>query len=397
MDLFSQPVAVPTVSALTQQIKQLLEGRFKDVMVQGEVSQPKLSSNGHLYFTLKDEGAQLPCVIWRGTLDRLGSAPLHGQMITAGGEIQLYAPSGRYQLIVNHIQQAGLGALQARFEALKAKLQAEGLFDQARKRAIPAFPKRIGVVTSESGAAFHDIRNTLERRWPLATLVLYHAAVQGASAVPEIVRAINYFSQTKSVDVIISGRGGGSLEDLWPFNEEAVARAIAASQVPVISAVGHETDFSISDFVADVRAATPTQAAVLATPDQNDIRMYLDELMAKSKRRMQQRLETWAMRVATLSGSHHLRRLPMQLQSGQLRMQQLETQLRNRMQQRLAMLERAASESMLRLQGKNPDEPLKRGFTRVMQDGVWIRNASQFVPEVPTELIWHDGKQRLKS
>jgi exodeoxyribonuclease VII large subunit len=397
MDLFSQPVTVPTVSALTQQIKQLLEGRFNDVMVQGEVSQPKLSSNGHLYFTLKDEGAQLACVIWRGTLDRLGSAPLHGQLITAGGDIQLYAPSGRYQLIVNYVQQAGLGALQARFEALKAKLQAEGLFDPARKRPIPAFPKRIGVVTSESGAAFHDIRNTLERRWPLATLVLYHASVQGATAVPEIVRAINYFSQTKSVDVIISGRGGGSLEDLWPFNEEAVARAIAASQVPVISAVGHETDFSISDFVADVRAATPTQAAVLATPDQNDIRMFLDELMAKSKRRMQQRLENWAMQVATLSGSHHLRRLPLQLQSSQLRMQQLETQLRNRMQQRLALLERAASESMLRLQGKNPDEPLKRGFTRVMQAGVWIRNASQFAPEMPTELIWHDGKQRLKT
>jgi exodeoxyribonuclease VII large subunit len=391
VDLFSQPVQIPTVSALTLRIKTLLEGSFRDVMVQGEVSQPKPSANGHVYFTLKDDGAQLPCVIWRSTAERLGLVLQHGQQVTVGGEIQVYAPSGRYQLIVNTVQIAGLGALQARFEALKVKLAAEGLFDPARKRRLPVFPARIGVVTSENGAAFHDIRNTLERRWPLAVVVLYHAAVQGNAAAPEIVRAITYFSESRSVDVIIAGRGGGSLEDLWPFNEEAVARAIYASKVPVISAVGHETDFSIADFVADVRAATPTQAAVLATPDQHDMRLYLDDVGRKTRRAINRRMEMSLLHISNLASSHLLRRMPMRLEQEAMRLQQLAARIQQEQQQRISGLDREVSELSLRLKTHNPDMPLEKGFARMMLQGKWIRSAKTLTVNDLADLHFQDG------
>ncbi|MEX0930013.1 MAG: exodeoxyribonuclease VII large subunit, partial [Balneolales bacterium] len=269
---------MPTVSQLTLNIKAVMEGQFHDVLVQGEVSQPKSSRNGHIYFTLKDAGAQLPCVIWKSTAERLNTTLQHGQHVMAGGEVQVYAPHGKYQLIVSAVQQAGSGALQHAFEKLKTKLQAEGLFDEGRKKPLPKFPGSIGVVTSAGGAAFQDIVSTLTKRYPLVDLYLYHAAVQGVSAASEITRGIEYFSETGKVDVMIIGRGGGSLEDLWPFNEEAVARAVFNSNVPVISAVGHETDFSISDFMADARAATPTQAASMAVPDIGELRFQVEDL-----------------------------------------------------------------------------------------------------------------------
>jgi exodeoxyribonuclease VII large subunit len=269
---------VPSVSELTGKIKNLLESNFTDVLVEGEISNVKQSRNGHYYFTVKDSDAQLSCVMWRNVAQRLGPDLIDGQQVILGGSIQVYAPHGRYQMIVTLVEQAGIGKLQQEFERLKKKLKDEGLFDEAHKKKLPDFPERIGVVTSASGAAFHDIISTLERRWPMAAVYLYHASVQGVNAAPELVKGIKYFCKNRNVDVLIIGRGGGSLEDLWPFNEESVARAVFKCPVPVVSAVGHEVDFSICDFVADARAATPTQAAVLATPDINEIRFLVEDL-----------------------------------------------------------------------------------------------------------------------
>ena len=339
---------IPSVTELTGKIKTVLEQNFMDILVEGEASNVKRSANGHFYFTLKDSGAQLPCVIWRSTVQRLGIDLTDGQQIVIGGDIQVYEPHGRYQMIVNLVQQAGIGKLQQAFEKLKAKLKSEGLFDDIHKLALPKFPQRIGVVTSKTTAAFQDIRATLQKRWPLAEVKLFHASVQGVNAAPEIVNGINYFSNHKNVDVVIIGRGGGSLEDLWPFNEEAVARAVFHCEIPIISAVGHEVDFSISDFVADSRAATPTQAAVMAVPDINEIA---------------------ANRIASMK-------------------EQLEYKttglLRNRRDFLLAFQHR--------LDKQNPNEPLEKGFARVWQNEKWIRSSKDLKKKDSFEIEWKDDR-----
>ncbi len=406
-----------TVSELTFDIKDLLESSFNGVSVSGEVSQPTLASSGHLYFTLKDAHAQISCVAWRGTVQRLKLAVAHGQQLILEGDVQVYAPRGNYQLIVNGVKQAGIGALQEAYEKLKKKLQDEGLFDSTRKKPLPVFPMAIGVVTSETGAAFQDIRSTLERRWPMAVLKLYHAAVQGAGAAPEIVAGIEHFTRRGGVDVLIVGRGGGSLEDLWPFNEEAVARAIAACPIPVISAVGHETDFSISDFVADVRAATPTQSIVLATPDVRDLRLGVDDRAKAVERSLRERMRQKRETVNRLSASHGLLALRDKLQIQRARLErapegmrrlleslyarrkqevvQLRVQADTRITRRLQTEKDRRLSLHHRLETQNPETPLALGYVRVMQDGAWVRTVAHFQPEHPTELIWKDGKSGI--
>ena len=252
-----------TVGELNGSIADLLSREFTNIWVSGEISGLKLATSGHCYFTIKDSESQLRAVCWRGTYRMLKFKPRDGVEILARGKIEVYAPRGEYQLIVDHIEPQGEGALQVAFEQLKKKLAAEGLFDAGRKRALPPLPRRIGVVTSPTGAVIRDILHVLERRFPGLHIRLYPALVQGAGSVEAVCEGIRYFSETKWADVLIVARGGGSLEDLWTFNEEAVARAIAASTIPVISAVGHETDFTIADFVADLRAPTPSAAAEL--------------------------------------------------------------------------------------------------------------------------------------
>ncbi|MCC5926757.1 MAG: exodeoxyribonuclease VII large subunit [Bacteroidetes bacterium] len=329
-----KPNEIPSVTELTWRIKDLLEGNFSGIAVAGEVSQPTLSRNGHLYFTLKDDGAQIACVIWKSTVQRMRGELQHGQQIHVRGDVAVYAPSGRYQIIVKGIEQAGEGALQAAFERLKAKLEAEGLFSAERKRPLPAFPKVIGVVTSQTGAAFQDIRSTLERRYPLARVLLYHAAVQGVGAAGEISKGIAWFSQDPPpADVLIVGRGGGSLEDLWPFNEEVVARALAACPVPVVSAVGHETDFSISDFVADVRAATPTQAAVLVSPDVQDLQFQLDGMSTAAERAVRRRIDSGNDTIRKMVKTHALLAIRDQMQLSHERIQRFQERLRSALRQ----------------------------------------------------------------
>jgi exodeoxyribonuclease VII large subunit len=252
-----------TVAELNGAIAERLSQEFSNIWVSGEISGLKLAASGHCYFTIKDSESQLRAVCWRGTYRMLKFKPRDGVEILARGKIEVYEPRGEYQLIVDHIEPQGLGALQVAFEQLKKKLAAEGLFEQARKRPLPALPNRIGIVTSPTGAVIRDILQILERRFPGLHIRLYPAQVQGAGAAEAVIEGIRYFSESGWAEVLIVARGGGSLEDLWTFNEEAVARAIAACRIPVISAVGHETDFTIADFVADLRAPTPSAAAEL--------------------------------------------------------------------------------------------------------------------------------------
>lgn len=266
-----------TVTQLTNYLKNLLAGDpvLQEVWVRGEISNFRRPSSGHMYFTLKDDGAALRCVMFRGANRSLAFRPEDGMQVLAAGYIGLYERDGVYQLYVEHMEPGGVGALYAAFEQLKGRLEAEGLFAQELKKPLPSLPRRVGIVTSPTGAALQDIIKVARRRFPRIDLVLCPVAVQGEGAAQEIARGITLLDRHGHVDVIIVGRGGGSLEDLWAFNEEVVARAIHAARTPVVSAVGHETDFTIADFVADVRAPTPTGAAMLVVPDEGELRRVL--------------------------------------------------------------------------------------------------------------------------
>ena len=275
-DFFQQTSKILTVAELTRAIRGTLETKFRAVWVQGEISNYKLQPSGHQYFTLKDARAQIACVIFRNTMPPLRQPLADGTQVQVYGQVSVFEARGQYQLSVQILQPRGLGLLQAKFEALKRKLEAEGLFAAERKRALPKFPRRIGVVTSPSGAAIRDILNVLKRRAPWLQILINPVRVQGAGAAQEIAVAIRELATPtenwKPVDLIVVARGGGSLEDLWEFNEEIVARAIGAAEIPIVSAVGHEIDFTISDFVADLRAPTPSAAAELIVPDSVDLR-----------------------------------------------------------------------------------------------------------------------------
>ena len=385
---------VASVSDITNQIKSLLESNFRDVLVEGELSNVNQSRNGHYYFTVKDDNAQLPCVIWRSQAQRMDVEIQDGQQVVLGGDIQVYAPHGRYQLIVSLVQQAGVGRLQQKFEELKEKLKKEGLFEDAHKKPLPPFPEHIGVITSSTGAAFQDIKSTFEQRWPLATLYLHHASVQGLNSTGELVEAINFFQDHPKVEVIIIGRGGGSLEDLWPFNEEAVARALFDSKIPVISAVGHEVDFSISDFVADARAATPTQAAMIAAPDINDLKMQIDDYAKGIESFLKDKIDRYKEYVYRLAHSHALLKVQDRLSHQKNRVETMRDRLKNHFDKRMYERQSALQKLTHALEQKNPKAPLERGFTRVLQDGAWIRSKKTFDEEKALEIEWSDGVVR---
>ncbi|TYP92625.1 Exodeoxyribonuclease VII large subunit [Fodinibius salinus] len=392
-DLFA--ASTFSVSELTQDIKTLLEGNFMDVKVEGEVSNASTSRSGHTYFTLKDEDAQLSCVIWRGVSRSIDAEVVDGQHIIAGGDIEVYPPHGKYQLIVRSLEQAGKGALQEAFEKLKNDLKDEGLFDDEHKKALPPFPFDIGVITSATGAAFHDIRDTLERRWPLATVHLHHASVQGVNAAPELVRAINFFSNKQNVDLLIVGRGGGSLEDLWPFNEEAVARALFDCKVPTISAVGHEVDFSISDFVADARAATPTQAAIVATPDVNEIRLFVDDLSTQLQETIDRRITNQKERVQQLVQSHALMAVKQKVTNNRERLQNLTERLQHRNEVQLMQKHEKLNNLRHRLELQNPNTALEQGYSRIWQEDGWVKSLDDFDTDEELTIEWKDGKVEL--
>ncbi len=289
-----------TVSELTAQIRSTLERQFFDMWVEGELSNCKVWNTGHLYFTLKDQGAQVRGVMFRGSLRLLRFTPKDGMRVVARGRLSVYDPKGEYQIVCEHFEPEGLGARQLAFEQLKQRLAAEGLFDPRRKRPLPVLPRKIGVVTSLDGAAVRDIIRVLRRRYANAHIVIRPARVQGEGAALEIARALTAIGKVPGVDVVIVGRGGGSIEDLWAFNEEVVARALAGCAVPTISAVGHETDVTIADFVADLRAPTPSAAAELVVARKDEVFARIDRLSQRLDSSQQSRLHRLEARLRSL-------------------------------------------------------------------------------------------------
>ncbi len=324
-----------TVSQLNRETSQLLGEHFLTVLVEGELSNLSTPASGHMYFSLKDANAQIRCAMFKNQQRRLGFKPENGKQVIVKAEVSLYEPRGDYQLIVEQLEEAGDGALRRAFDALKFKLSAEGLFDAANKRSLPALPTTIGVITSPSGAAIRDILTVLQRRFAAIPVIIYPAAVQGDNAQHEIANAIATANKLKQCDVIILARGGGSLEDLWAFNEEKVARAIHASTIPIISGIGHETDFTIADFVADLRAATPSAAAEHASPDQQQWLarfIYLEaRLQQQLQRKLQQKQQTLDWIGKRLQQQHPGQRLARNRQ----RMTELDARLQHSMHTRL--------------------------------------------------------------
>ncbi len=296
------PAEILTVSRLNRAARELLETGLPHVWVDAEISNLARPGSGHLYFTLKDESAQVRCAMFRGQNRRLTFEPEDGQQVLVSARVSIYEPRGSYQLIVEHMEEAGEGLLRRRFDALKAQLDKEGLFDPALKRELPTLPGRIGIVTSPTGAAVRDILNVLGRRFPAVPVVIYPTAVQGENAAAGIVAALETANARKECDVIVLARGGGSLEDLWSFNEEIVARAIRASHIPIVTGVGHEVDFTIADFAADVRAPTPSGAAELVVPDSAEWLDRLGRLVGRNRRAAARMLADTARRFAQLEG-----------------------------------------------------------------------------------------------
>ena len=361
-----------SVSGVTAYIKSRLESdlTLRDLWLEGEISNWRKAPSGHLYFTLKDPDASIRCVMWRSTVPRLSYLPAgDGEAVLAHGHVSVYEQSGQYQFYVDELEPVGLGALHAQFEQLKARLAQEGLFDEARKRPPPTFPRRIGVVTSPVGAALRDILNVLRRRYPLAEVILSPTQVQGEDAPPQIVSALVALSHVEGVDVIILARGGGSLEDLWALNDERVARAVVASPIPVVCGVGHETDFTIADFVADLRAPTPSAAAELVTPDQDELARHLRLVVAQL---LSAAGEAIAERRRLLAGEvRALRRLSPQtwIDQRRQRVDDLSHVAQTDIAHQLSLGRERLSGLSSRLSALNPEATLARGYAIIRHKG----------------------------
>jgi exodeoxyribonuclease VII large subunit len=386
---------VRSVTAVTQRIKMLLDAdeELGDLWVEGEVSNFSRASSGHCYFTLKDSDCELRCVMWRGQAARLGWLPVQGDGVLAHGYISVYERGGAYQFYADELRRGGIGLMWQRFEELKRRLEAEGLFDEARKRPLPLWPKRIGVATSPTGAALQDILNVLQARYPLVEVVLSPCMVQGVEAPASLVRAMRRLSAEADIDLVILARGGGSLEDLWAFNDESVARAVADCPVPVITGVGHETDFTIVDFVSDMRAPTPSAAAAAAVPDARELRAQvsamtrvLTDMIADE---MERRYEALA-RDERLLRLHDPRRM---LAERRQRMDDMTRRARvgldHQMQARRMRLERL----LTGLKALNPTMVLDRGYAVVAdaESGQRIERIGAVSPGQSVTIHLYDG------
>ncbi len=390
-----------TVSEITAQIKALLTEHFRNVSVKGELTGVRRAASGHIYFQIKDGGAILKCVMWRSSASRLRFELEDGLEVVAHGKIDLYPPRGDYQLQANRIEPLGLGELQLAFEQLKARLEEEGLFAPERKRPLPFLPRRIGIVTSETGAAFRDILRGFERRFPDVSIILAPSRVQGEGAAEEIAAGIGALNGVKDIDVIIAGRGGGSLEDLWPFNEEAVARAIAASRVPVVSAVGHEIDFTISDFVADGRAATPTAAAEMVVPEFAALLRDLEKTHHRLSLALKNLYERARMEVARFAASPALRRPLERVRGAEQGLDDFSRRLPRALTLRLQNMREGITALSGRLDALSPLAVLERGYSITRKAGSKqnLRSAADVAPgdEIETRLAEGSIRSRVEA
>ncbi|MSP11974.1 MAG: exodeoxyribonuclease VII large subunit [Chloroflexi bacterium] len=387
---------VHKVAWINRHIRLLLESEdlLQDVWVEGEISNFTRATSGHLYFTLKDSESSLRCVMWRDQAMRLPVLPQNGTAVVAHGRISVYEVQGIYQLYADLLQPAGAGVLHAAFEALKARLQAEGLFDAVRKRPLPPFPRRIGIVTSSRAAALRDIIRVISRRYPLVEVVLAPAAVQGADAPPQIVAALQSLGNHRpEVDLIILARGGGSLEELWAFNDEAVARAVAASPIPVVTGVGHEVDFTIVDFVADLRAPTPSAAAEMSVPDGLELHRRLMNMEGRLLENMEEALETRRERLNQLKRRLERAAPLAAIAQYRQRLDELSRRVTQPIEHKLLLHRTEVAGYRNHLAALNPRMTLARGYAIVIRqdDGRVIFRLNQVQPGDTIQVQVSDG------
>ncbi len=384
-----------TVSEITKQIKQSLEDEFSQVSVIGEISNFKAHNSGHWYFNLKDSDALISCTMWRGYNNYVFFTPQDGMKVIVNGKLSVYPPRGTYQVDVRSMKPAGVGELQAAFEMLKQKLAEEGLFDVSHKKKIPVFPQKIGIVTAADGAAFKDMISVAERRYPLAELVITPARVQGTGSAETIVDGIKQLNSLGDVDVIIIARGGGSIEDLWAFNEEIVARAVYNSRIPVISGVGHEIDFTIADFVADLRAPTPSAAMELATPDKDDIFAFIDDFSYNSTLKINELCRKGRKRLSSVLSSYGFR-VPLDIVRNKSQfVDNLLYKVLQTTDHRILLHSNKVSLLTKIIESNNINRTLERGFALVRQNNKYVKRSTQFNLTEETELIFADGSIRI--
>jgi exodeoxyribonuclease VII large subunit len=383
--------AILTVSELTKEIKQTLEERFDQVSVEGEISNFKAHISGHWYFSLKDANASISCTMWKGFNNYVFFTPQDGMKVIVNGKITVYPPRGNYQLDVRSMKPAGVGELQAAFEALKQKLSNEGLFNEEFKKTLPAFPNRIGIVTAIDGAAFKDMISVAKRRFPLVELVICPTRVQGAGAAEMIVQSIELLNKQKNIDVIIVGRGGGSIEDLWAFNEEIVARAIFASKIPIISGVGHEIDFTIADFVADLRAPTPSAAMELATPNIEEFFAFISEFSYNTTQNLVDICNGSYRKISDLLNSYGFRKPLDLVRRNSQQVDSLTFKLLQNIGNKMLVYNSKLSLLTQRVEAHDINRSLKKGFVLVKQDSRYITRANKLKKKTAS-LIFYDNK-----
>jgi exodeoxyribonuclease VII large subunit len=383
-----------TVSEITKNIKVLLEESFSQISVIGEISNFKPHYSGHWYFNLKDSDAVISCTMWKGLNSFVFFTPQNGMKVVVNGKLTVYPPRGNYQIDVRSMKPAGAGELQAAFEALKQKLAAEGLFEEEHKKPIPEIPEKIGMVTAIDGAALRDMISVAKRRFPLLELVIAPARVQGSGAAEEIVNSIKQLNQT-DVDVIIVARGGGSIEDLWAFNEEIVARAIYESEIPVISGVGHEIDFTIADFVADLRAPTPTAAMELATPNKLELISIISGFTMKSSQDLFYLFNEKKRRILDVLKSYGFRIPADIIKTNFQKIDFLITRIFGNIDLVLMRNKNKLSLFQKVLNSNDVEKQLKKGFAIIKQNSKLIKRKSDFDLETKTELNFYDGNVKI--
>ncbi|MDN5354484.1 MAG: exodeoxyribonuclease large subunit [Candidatus Cloacimonadota bacterium] len=384
-----------TVSEVNRHLRNVIETNIPNLLVEGEIANYTHHRSGHIYFSLKDEKSSLRCVFFKSFNRYLNFKPKVGDKVVCAGRLTVFEKAGNYQLNVNRMEAAGMGELQRKFEQLKAKLEEEGLFSQQYKKPIPKFPQVVGVVTSPTGAAIQDIRNVISRRYPCRVL-LYPATVQGEKAAEQIIAGIEYFNEHTAADVLIVGRGGGSQEDLFCFNDEQLARAIFASQIPIISAVGHEIDFTISDFVADLRAPTPSAAAELAVPNRQDLLNQLDGFSHKMKMLTKQSISDRQNQLYYLERKLQKYHPQTMLQNLQQRLDSATMKLMHLMQTQINNYRHQVAILQEKLHELSPQEALKRGYAILRQEKKIIKTVEQLQKDRKLEIILSDGKAIAK-
>ena len=365
--LYDKTVSVTELNSI---IKSLLEGEpfLSDVFVRGEISNFKAHSSGHFYFSLKDEGGILKSVMFRSSAVNLPFLPENGMKVVAHGRISSYVRDGQYQLYADSMEPDGIGSLYVAFEQLKSKLSKEGLFDENRKKAIPKIPRRVGVITSPTGAAVRDIINVTGRRFPYAEIVIYPSLVQGPDAALSLCNGVQYFNEKNNVDTIIIGRGGGSLEDLWAFNDEMLARTISASDIPIISAVGHETDFTICDFVSDMRAPTPSAAAEIAVPDMQELKRKINNIISRESSVLSLKIDSYRKRLSLIKNSRVLLSPMNMIDDKNLSVLELSKKLDNLIDLSISEKRHKLSAAVGQLNALNPMSIVSRGYSAIFDD-----------------------------